>query len=149
MTTTMRRITSRASKTSKSVMTSARKSNGKVMGSRRGIAASVVRRERGVPRMIIVRFRYSLACIVKLLFEGRFVCPVMVWKKPELSGGIVNVVALHSDDHDHFGESKMSRRRHRTPFFSIVVQQAQNMLLPHLQSSTYACRAILLQRQHY
>jgi len=78
MTIRMRRITNNASKTSKSVMTSARKSSGKVIGRRRGIEASVAMRERGVPSTIIERFKYSLARIVKLLFEGRFFCLVIV-----------------------------------------------------------------------
>ena len=51
-------------------MTSARKSNGSVIGRRSGIDASAVMRERGVPSMMIDRFKYSLARIVKLFGEG-------------------------------------------------------------------------------
>jgi hypothetical protein len=69
--------------------------------------------------------------------------------KLEMSSGIVNVALTHSDDHFGESESKMSRRRHRTPFFSIVVGQAQDLLLPQLQSSAYACPAVSFQRQQY
>jgi hypothetical protein len=36
--------------------------------------------------------------------------------KLEMSSRIVNVALTHSDDHFGESESKMSRRRHRTPF---------------------------------